>query len=351
VVSGWTVERVEAPSIIEPQELPYVSDAPTDGRSIIVAPYYDADARQFYGCHPMPDGKIAVLPLFDLVEGHYLAKCPANPQSDRDLPFSTVLLQHFSHREVWLAALSVQQDLTNALASVQKYFVILLYANEREDDSYGPMITTELEYAFVNHRAFYDGLNEIVRRILRHRGVEGRDLPESFAAATRKSERDLQEKHCLPPPLVSFYKEREAVFLKLRYVRDNILHHGHSPDGPFLLPDGIAVSVDQRLAQQLGDFALWPEALLKPHRLGSALAILAFVASDMSEVMDHLGTSLLSCFPDPPKPIACGYGVFLRSSVSRHLVSLDEYKRIHWFDPRKVLGTPAPANNIASLEW
>jgi hypothetical protein len=336
---------MEAPNIIRPEELPYLSDAPTDGRSIVVAPYYDADAQQFYGCHPMADGRIAVLPLVDLVEGHYLAKCPANPQSDHALLFSTVLLQHFSHREVWLAASSVQQDLANALASLQKYFVILLYANERQDDSYGAMIRTELEYAFINHRAFYDGLNEIVRRILGHCGVAGRDLPDSFAAATKKSERDLQEKHCLPPSLVAFYKEREQAFLKLRYIRDNILHHGHSPDGPFLFPDGIAVSVDQRLAQQLGDFALWPEALLRPNRLGSVLAILAFVASDMSQVMDHLGTSLLGCLPDPPKPIARGYGVFLRSTVSRHLVSLGEYQRIHWFDPTKVLGVPAPPDN------
>jgi len=336
---------MQAPSIIKPEELAYLSHAPTDGRSIPLAPYYDADAEQFYGWHPMPDRRISVYPI-GLVEGHYLAKRPADPESDRQLPLSTVLLQHFSHRDVWQAVPSVQQDLINALAALHKYFVMLLYANEHEDASYGPMIRTELEYGFVNHRAFYDRLHGIVRRIHEMYGAKGSNLPDSFAKTAKKSEQDLQNKYLLPGPLVGFYKGREVVFLKLRRLRDSIVHHGHSLDGcAFLFADGIAVPLDNGLAEELGDLALWPEALLKPNRLGSALAILAFFASDMLDVMDHLGSSLLSCFPDPPKPIARGYGVFLRSTVSRHLVSLGEYQRIHWFDPTKVLGIPSSPEN------
>jgi hypothetical protein len=328
---------METPRIIPVRDLPYLSCEPKDGRSIVVAPYYDADSQQFYGSHPMPDGRIAVLPI-GLVEGHYVAKCCANPESDRDLPFSTVVVQHFSYMDIWVVLRDVQNDLTNGLASLHKYFVILLYANEHDDDSYGPMVMAELEYAFMNHRAFYDRLHEIIRRIHDRYWGKGSNLPDSFARTANKSEQDLLKTHCLPPPLVDFYKGREGVFLKLKCVRDNIAHRGHSPDYAFLFPDGIAVSVDDRLAQELGDLGLWPEPLLKPNRLGSALAILAFVAGDMFDVMGDLGSRLLACFPDPPKPIARGYDVFLRSTVSKHLVSLDEYKRKHWFDPREVLG-------------
>lgn len=333
------------PSIIRVQDLPYLSCVPTDGRSIVVLPYYDSDAQQFYVCHPVPDGRIAILPAHDVLEGLYLAKRSADLESDRDLPFSETVLQHFSYKDVWVVLRDIERDLINGLASLHKYFVILLYAGEHQDDSYGPMVRAELEYALINHRAFYDRLHEIVRRIHQRYGGKGHNLPDSFARTTKKRVQDLQNKYLLPRPLVGFYKDREEVLLKLRYVRDNILHHGHSPDQPFLFPDGIAVSVDDRLARQLGDFGLWPESLLRPNRLGSALAILAFVAGDMFDVMDDLGSRLLSCFSDPPQPIARGYGVFLRSTVSRHLVSLDEYKQTHWLDPRKVLGIATPANN------
>jgi hypothetical protein len=333
------------PSIIRVKDLPYLSCVPRDGRSIVVAPYYDSDAHQFYVCHPVPDGRMAILPAHGVLEGLYLAKRCADLESDRDMPFSQVVLQHFSYKDVWVVSREIERHLINGLASLHKYFVILLYAGEHEHDSYGPMITAELEYAFVNHRALYDRLHEIVRRIHQRCGGKGHNLPDSFARTANRSKQDLQDKHLLPQPLVGFYKDREEVFLKLRCVRDNILHHGHSPEQPFLFPDGIAVSVDDRLASQLGDFGLWPESLLRPNRLGSALAILEFLARDMFDVMDDLGSRLLSCFPDPPEPIARGYSVFLRSTVSRHLVSLDEYKQTHWVDPRRALGIAAPVES------
>jgi hypothetical protein len=324
--------------IVSTEDLPYLSFVPQDGRSIVLLPYYDPDEQQFYLCLPVDRQTTALVPAVALLEAAYLSRCPADPQSDRALPFSTEIVQRFSHKHTVRVLPHVHLDLINALASLHRYFVMVLYANEHDDGSYVAMVRAELEYAFVNHRAFYDRLHEIVRSIQKLYRGGGSDLPGSFAKALNKSEADLREKFSLPLPLVAFYKEREEVFLKMRYVRDNILHHGHSPGCTYLFPDGIAVSVDDKLAQQLGDFGLWPEPLLRPNRLGSALAILAFVAADMFDAMDLLGSSILSCFPQPPRPIAPGYELFIRSTVSKHVVSLDDYRGEHWLDPRIALG-------------
>lgn len=323
--------------IVEVHEIPYLSHMPEDGRAIAILPYYDSHARQFYGYRLLPDGKVAALRIHDMVEGAYIAESPANRDVDCRLPFSEIVVQHFSYRDVWTAHRDVDQDLINGLASLHKYFVLLFYANEYHDDSCPLMIITEVEYAFGNHRAFYDRLHKMVCLVHARYCPNAPEAPSSFAKIVKKTKKDLRDKHLFPRPLVDFYKDREETFLKLRYIRDNIFHHGHSPHSPYMFPDGIGVSIDGKFAEELGDLNLWPEALLKPNRLGSVLAILEFLVRDMFDVMDHLGKSLLGSFRDPPAPIAYGYQVFLRSAVSKHLVLLDEYKEKHWLHPKEIL--------------
>ncbi len=162
-------------------------------------------------------------------------------------------------------------------------------------------------------------------------------LPDSFRKIAGKSPKHLETVYRFPSPIVQFYKSREELFLRLRSIRDNVFHHGHSPGVLFEFDDGFATAIDDHFAKQLDAFNLWPEDRLKPNRLGSVLPIFSFLVKDMFDAMNHLGDTLLECVPDLPAALADGYQVFLRSSVSRHLLSLDRYQSEQWFDPKEIL--------------
>ncbi len=325
-------------TFIEARELPYLSPVPDDGRSIPITPYYDADAKRFYAYSLRPDRTILVLRPIGCIEGTYLAKAPANEQVDCRLPFLQTMIQHFSFGDVFRAVTDAAQDLINGLGSIHKYFVLLSYANDSRDFSGPLMIGTEVEYAFGNHRAFYDCLHKIIRILRKRYRPSCPELPESFASIESRSAQEL-EKYGLPTALVDFYRARKNIFFRLRQIRDSIFHHGYSPDQIYVLRGGFGVLIDEGLGRRLGDLNLWPDGLLKPNRLGSLLAIFEFLVRDMFDAMNHLGSALLGCFQDPPLAIASGYQLFLRSSVSRHLGCLDKYRQEQWFDPEAVLGT------------
>jgi hypothetical protein len=327
-----------ANKFIQATELPYISHIPTDGRKIPLLGYYDSDAVQFYAYSSLPDGRILVLPAVELQEGTYIAKAAAKPELDYHLFFSEKIIQHFSFNDIAFTLNAIERDLLNGLASIHEYFVLLNYSNQYKDHADYLMVRTSVEYAFGNHRAFYDLLHEVICKI--HRKYQKRvpSMKDSFEYFATKSVADLREKFLFPEPIINFYKSRVEIFLKLRQIRNNIYHHGHSPDMSFKFPDGFAFRVDDRFATELGDLNLWPDELLKPNRLGSVLAILEYLERDMLDAALNLGNSLLLCFTMPPQPIAPDYKIFLRSVVSKHLVSLDKYRQTHWFDPQKILG-------------
>jgi hypothetical protein len=331
-------------TFIEARELPYLSQVPRDRRTIPITPYYDADAKCFYVYIKQPNGMILVLGPAGCIEGTYLAKGPANEDVDRRLPFLETMMQHFSFADVLYAVMDAAQDLINGLSSLHKYFVLLNYANDKNDFSGPAMIRSEVECAFANHRSFYDCLQRIIRALNRRYRPGGHDLPDSFAKIEQKADQDLA-KYRLPAPLTDFYGARKDVFLKLRDIRDSILHHGYSPDYIYRLEDGFAIRIDEGLGQRLGDLNLWPDRSLKPNRLGSLLAVLEFLVRDMFDAMNQLGGAFVRCFRDPPPPLANGYQLFSRSPVSRHLACLDKYREEQWFDPKVVLGmTHLPGN-------
>ncbi len=324
-------------NFIQATELPYVSYVPSDGRKIPILHYYDSDARQFSMYSLQPDG-ILVLPGAELQEGSYIAKAVANTELDYRLIFSEMLIQHFSFDDIALNLRAIEQDLINGLASLHEYFVLLNYANQYEDHADYLIVRTSVEYAFGNHRSFYDLLHEVICKIHRKYQAKVPNMKDSFEKFATKSRDDLREKFLFPEPIIEFYKSREEIFLKLRQIRNNIYHHGHTPDNPYKFSDGFAFQVDDRFAANLGNLNLWPDELLKPNRLGSILAILEYLERDMLDATSNLSNNLLESFPTPPQPIAPDYQIFFRSVVSKHLFSLDAYKHTHWFDPKIVLG-------------
>jgi hypothetical protein len=302
--------------------------------------YYDKDVDRFCAYSLQPGNKVLVLPNAILQEGTYISKEAAQPDKDYRFLLTEELIQHFSYEEIIKVYRAIEEDVINGLATLQEYFVLLFFSKHHRDHSDHLMIKTVVEYAFGNHRAFYDLLNDLICIIHKMFEPKAPDFKNknSFEKFTTMHADELQNKYYFPPPIVSFYKAREEKFLKLRYIRNNIYHHGHSPDHSFTLEDGFAFRVDDRFTAKLGNLNLWPEKLIKPNRLGSVLAILEYLVRDMIYAADQLAVALPLCFQVLPQSIAPGHQIYFRSSVGKHIIGLDEYRDKHWFDPAVVLG-------------
>jgi len=316
---------------ISAKELPYLSHIPRDGRSTWICDYYNSKEQQFYTYKPNKDGQLLVIKPADLIEGRYLAESVAR-ESDYPLFFNTFVMNHLSFPDLIRSMNDIKNDLLNSLTCIHKYFVVLDYANLHNDFSYYLMIGTEIEYAFANHRAFYDRLHKCICVCLQKRRVKVQ-LPDSFARML-ETRKNIATAYRLPKPLVEFYQGQRESFLTLRKIRDNILHGGFSPDMVFKFEDGFAIGVEYALANQLSSLKLWPSHLLKPHGLGSILAIFEYLVSDMLNAMDRLRQAFISCFQSLPEPMIRGHVVFLRSAISGHFKLLENYRVTHWFRPK-----------------
>lgn len=331
-------------NLIEARELPYISRHPNDGRCIVAITHYDNIEDQFICYSAQPNGKLLLLRPISMVVGMYVAKLPADATRDYHLPFAEIVFQHFSLPNIWSLVEQLHHDLLNGVATIHKYFVILSHAKTVDSSLASSLISTELEYAIGNHRAFYDLLHKVVMAVNSTYHPHTQQLKDSFAKLVEKESDYLRNNLKLPDPIVQFYKTREDVFLLLRGIRDNIYHHGHTPDFIFTMDDGFAIALSDRFSGRLHRLNLWPDHLLKTNHLGSVLAALEFVVRDMCDAMVQLGQSLINSFVNLPAAVADGYRLYLRSPLGKHLYMLDEYRAKHWFDPDEILRETSKAD-------
>jgi hypothetical protein len=278
---------------------------------------------------------MVVNPL-DMAQGHYFARAPAH---DDDVPTNLygVVIQHYSYPKPLDLVQRMHADIVNALASVHRYFVLLAYANRFFDFATMQMVATELEYAFGNHRAFYDLLNRLITSFRFEPQYSQSALPDSFRKTLQKTDEELATKFGLPAAILCAIRAREPNFVRLREIRDAVFHHGKSvADIVFHLDDGFAVNAESDLLAKLRDLNIWSPSLLRPNGLASLLPLLAFMVRDLTETADSIAQAILEAM-SPPDPIAIGQAVFFRSSLARHIRNIDRYEREHWLSPDQVL--------------
>jgi hypothetical protein len=334
---------MEAPSI-KPEDIPYVGSPPKDGRNIVLYPFYDQSGI-WHAFVPKGDGTLFELNPIQPVSSAYLAKAAVDARRDVYMPLSDLVLQHFSFANAFEVMTQIEHDYLNAFAVLHKYFVLLHHANQSKTLYPNVVVRTELEFTLANHRAFYDRLNALLQRLYARfiihdehgRPVSVANLPDSFRRVVDKGAGDLKDKFHFPQPLIDFYLRRADCFGKLRKIRDDITHHGHTPQFVFSMDDGFAISLDDKMWQGLVEFGVWPQSLLKPNRLGSVLGLLLFLVNDMEEAMSELAKALRGSFAELPPAVAPGWHVFLRDHLLVHHGRLAEYRRTHWFDATAVL--------------
>jgi hypothetical protein len=330
---------------IEPRSLPYLTHPPTDGRSIPALPFLDGGGV-WHAYLPQHDGMLIEIRPVEAVRTSYIYRGAPPTTLDVPLPLSQLVVQHFSFPDAFGVLDSIEHDYLNSLASIHKYFILLDHANRYSDLTPTILVSTELEFAFANHRAFYDMLTQLFTTLYGHfviqdgsgKRVRATAMPDSFGKLLRKPNRDLSEKFHLPTPVIQFLRGKEDHFTRLCRIRDNIMHHGHSADYVFCRPDGFALDVNQKMWADLAAMPIWPTSVLKPNGLGSVLGLLGFLVQDVEDAVVGLVGALLASFSGGlPEAIAEGYSVLLRDHLIVHRWRLPEYLAEQWFDANAVL--------------
>lgn len=321
--------------LIQTTELPYLTACPLGNRrKIVVLAYHDGS--RFSAFVSQADQTFMVVNPMDMVGGHYFAKAPAH-EGDVPSNLTAVVIQHYSFQKVLALIERLHADVVNALASVHRYFVMLAYANRFYDLAMKEMVATELEYAFANHRAFYDLMNRFIALFRFEPQYSAAEFRDSFRSTLEKTDDALVNKFGVPTPILAVIRSHQAQFHVMREMRDAILHNGRNiAETVFHLNDGFAVSGNSGLLKKLSDLNIWSPTLLRPNGLASVLPLLAFMARDIIDFADEIAIAILEG-TTPPDPIAFGYGVFFRSPLTCHIQNLARYEREHWFAPEQVL--------------
>src|SRR5258708_25262679 len=144
---------------IRPGDLPYLTAFPLAPRRILPWPYHDGEA--FHAYILQADGMLMDVYPMDLAQGLYLADAPA-AQTDVEDRFFTLITRQFSYPAVAEMAYAIHADVTNALTSIHRYFVLLEHANRYFDLADSPMFLTEIEHSLANHRSCYDLFADLI---------------------------------------------------------------------------------------------------------------------------------------------------------------------------------------------
>ena len=144
---------------IYPPDLPYLTHLPTDGRGLPMMTLLDAEGV-WHAYLGQPDGSLLIVHPVDVASTFLSNSSPATI-FDVDIPLSNVIVQHFSFPDTIRLLENIEHDFLNSLASLHKYFVLLAYAKATPAFLPNVLVSTELEFAFANHRSFYDLLNRL----------------------------------------------------------------------------------------------------------------------------------------------------------------------------------------------
>ena len=321
-------------------ELPdFVRERPDLGRVVWLFSVYSHETGQWSAYIPDGGGGFIRMHPQAMLSGTYLSSAPERGDDFLD-PLATVLFQHLSFPDLFGVFRGISEDLINSLSLVHNYFVLVDHANRHGGFAARKVIAAVIEAMLTTHRSFYDLLNRLVSKTVKHTNLKGVTIGDSFAGMTQKSAEDLLVKFRLPQVLVSFYKQREKRFMTLRAVRDNIVHHGQSPQLIYNYDTGFGVGLDDKVAAALVELEIWHEDSLEKNRIGSVLSLLTFLMADMFGVLQELASAMQQSFTELPLAVAPGLQAFSRSELMFHHANAPRYMESPWQDPVPLLKLP-----------
>jgi len=323
-----------------PTDLPYVTDGvQLWGRAIVLLPYFSHKSTEWFGFFQHPDKSLQRVALVDVVSGGFLASAPLKAGQDFYLPLEDLVFQRMSFPGI-TRPLSGLEDVIDSFASLLELYEQV--SNSCQEKRPGAEQTAQL---LVNHlmivaRTAFDVLQAINRETCAIvKQIDNRTKPlmqplsrkDSFAQVALLKDKprtpeELMEKYNMPGPLADFYNSYAPFLVKIRNIRDEIVHRGHNAGFVFNVDQGLAVLTRERPWNQL---QIWDEGSLTNNNLGSLRKLFAYVISEVIAATSRFAEAFASCTL-LPEPLSPGNRVFLRGQLNHHLLRLDETLASPW---------------------
>lgn len=192
--------------------------------------------------------------------------------SDQDFALLNLMAQRTFSGEMHRCYRAIFNDFQGLSASLAK---MRMFFENRDNKDYGVsrLVQSEIENLAIVCRSVFDLLQEIVKyHVARMSVIDGptpKKLPNSFREVVYKSDRDqsaseIATRYSLPMPIAEWYERHRDFFMRVRSIRDGIVHRGNSIDTVFSTEHGFAVS---RKNDPFRGIYNWPDDCELPNSL------------------------------------------------------------------------------------
>ena len=187
----------------EVRKLPYVDQMPTDGRPILLRPFYDHERKVWISYVPVGDGKLGRLAGGEVIVGSYFARAPADVLVDLEFPAGTLIAQCASFTGVIGALASLENDFFDLACILRKYELI---ATQSRADSMSAslLLSSELAYLIITVRSLYDILQKLSKNCV----FRGMSITRSDAMSiTHSDAMSITDSDVMP---ITFWRSRNG---------------------------------------------------------------------------------------------------------------------------------------------
>ena len=257
---------------IDQGEIPeYVKNRPDLGRSLWLCAHYEHGCDQWTVYIPQGTGPLFVMHPLGMSEGSYLS---VKSQCDDDFcdPLASLAYQHLSFPKMIPVIECLVSDILAGLSTLHNYFILVDHGRRHNDARTRSVIATTIESSLTIHRSFYDLLNRVVQKTVEVSNIKGVKVPDSYRKVLDQGAQGMTEKYQFPPAIVNYYLSREKVFRTLRSVRDQVVHHGKSPQLIFRFDDGFGINREMGISASLNEIGVWHPESLRENGIGVSVA-------------------------------------------------------------------------------
>lgn len=293
------------------RSIPYLSIGNMSGRFISCLSFHDEIWRMWMQIEPDKFMEVHAWPA----ESFYFAKKP-----ERQSDFYSYTLNFITQRANFTSAqrviIAIQDDIFNLSASIAKFDVIFQSSDHRHGAA--RMAATEFEYVLLVCRSVFDLMQELMAEIwetvtLTDSTARKRSLKKSFADMTLSGDTpraagELQERFGLPEIVANTYERHSRLFLRMRKMRDNFVHRGHSVPTIFRSEDGFYVTKESRT---FSDLDIWHDTEAKENGLVPMAPLVGMLIEQTLNACDEFADAMMRIIKFP-EPIAPNMHLFMR---------------------------------------
>jgi len=238
----------------ELRKLDHINADELRGREAHLLPVWDGERWHLWV--PDADGALTEVKIVDVAHSTYLTRDSLADDNDLYLSFLHFTRQHLCYNGINRFISAIEDDFHLLAVSVAKIDHFFKSKEGIERGLLSSFVRSELETIFVVSRSVFDLTQETISRYwndyiqlldqVQNAKKKNRKLPSSFRKIILEGERtstaeEITEKYALPLEASRRYEKWSDFFVRLRGIRDKIVHGPNSAEVIFSTEKGFCV--------------------------------------------------------------------------------------------------------------